>query len=63
MILRFSDLSEIDLAHLNRERVKELKRSSIAVINSTMSEMVKREEWEQIEEYNKMLDYLDERGR
>lgn len=62
-MLRFTDLSDIDLAHLSRERVEELKRSSMKLINSTMSNMVKREEWEQIGEYNKMLDYLDERGR
>ena len=62
-MLRFTDLSNIDLARLSRWRVEELKRSSMSLINSTISESVKREEWEQIGEYNKMLDYLDEKGR
>lgn len=62
-MLRFTDLSSVDLARLNRWRVEELKRSSMALINSTISESVKCEEWEQIGEYNKMLDYLDEKGR
>lgn len=62
-MLRFTDLSAIDLARINRQRVEELKRASMEVIKNTVSNMVKQEEWEQIGEYNKMLDYLDERGR
>lgn len=62
-MLRFTDLSDIDLARINRQRVEELKRASMEVIKNTVSNMVKQEEWEQIGEYNKMLDYLDERGR
>ena len=63
-ILRFENLTQAELNRMSYEGVSRLIRASKAVMKSTLSERVKKEEQEQISEYNKMLDYLaSKKGR
>lgn len=61
-MLRFKDLTESELNRLDEQAILGLKNSAVGLAKRLPTHMAK-EEYEQIAEYDKMLDYINKKGR